>query len=901
MEKKLLHIVIEYAESIDQVIHDIISKSNDSPIIQLIEIFPFMELTKCEKSQLPKIFAHTIPFISILSNSLYLESDKLSKFLIQFETWCKNQGYPQIIQKKKQFIDKLNQFPIISFILNKDTNRKDKNNSIFSNLQKISISKLSELILNEIYIPFLKEYDRQHRQQLGIIFTPAFIVLFILDTIDSLLKKLFALPEGLASSNYIYYDPAVGPLSFEIGFMQRINSYNKNINSPQINIKMYGNEIKPEIYFIGMILTEYLKSLYKIKELNQIIKISFNSALEPINLKMFREDNTSDRIPLIIVGNPPYSVSSANKEGWITNLMQKYAVPEPNLTRLYDDYVKFFRYSDWLLEQHGMGIIAFISNRKFLDGKIFYGFRQAMANSFDKIYIIDLFGDVRNPKNSANEGNANIFNIKTGVCISFFCKTRKKEKSNQRIKKSNFSQNINTSKVNYLMLTGSIQKIKKILHNGFQSLTFQEFDLTPPKFLYIPIDIPLNFKQLWNQFGISLPECFFKSNRAMISSRDRFMVHSDAKKLQENIRLLEQKDFSKLRKLGRIRKVFDPLLENESTLQSFSFTKMKESISPINYRPLDIRSTIFYTINRRCGKSITIDHIFSEKIFWSEKFRELSYSKKKKTKLSDYFENIVDQEKLAYNFVQSVQKPPFRHFWITYGMVDSGLFGYSTSKVAPWYIDGKSNLKDEIVTKFKQIIPNINLDTILNFIYGLLLSDYYGKHFLPVLLHEYPKILIIPHPKSEKLIKLIAVSGKRCKDLHIGNFTAQDVQAIKELLAKFFYKIPEERYLHSFRYEPVQQQLNLFYIKKDISKKRQISIQLPLNLWNFKIGSVPIIKNWLKAHKMKKLESNWKSHHFLEFCAIYYVITQTLIITYDVSEEVEKYCSLTELPDFHQI
>lgn len=99
MEKKLLHIVIEYAESIDQVIHDIISKSDDSPIIQLIKIFPFIELTKCEKSQFPKIFAHIIPFISILNNSLYLESDKLSKFLIQFETWCKNQGYTQIIQK----------------------------------------------------------------------------------------------------------------------------------------------------------------------------------------------------------------------------------------------------------------------------------------------------------------------------------------------------------------------------------------------------------------------------------------------------------------------------------------------------------------------------------------------------------------------------------------------------------------------------------------------------------------------------------------------------------------------------------------------------------------------------------------------------------------------------------
>ena len=41
------------------------------------------------------------------------------------------------------------------------------------------------------------------------------------------------------------------------------------------------------------------------------------------------------------------------------------------------------------------GVVAYISNRKFLTGWPYAGLRQLMRNRFDRIEIIDLRGDLR--------------------------------------------------------------------------------------------------------------------------------------------------------------------------------------------------------------------------------------------------------------------------------------------------------------------------------------------------------------------------------------------------------------------------------------------------------------------------------------------------------------------------
>jgi predicted helicase len=52
------------------------------------------------------------------------------------------------------------------------------------------------------------------------------------------------------------------------------------------------------------------------------------------------------------------------------------------------------------------GIIAFISNRSFIDSRTFDGFRKVLARDFNEIYVVDLGRDVRaNPKLSGTKHN----------------------------------------------------------------------------------------------------------------------------------------------------------------------------------------------------------------------------------------------------------------------------------------------------------------------------------------------------------------------------------------------------------------------------------------------------------------------------------------------------------------
>jgi predicted helicase len=60
---------------------------------------------------------------------------------------------------------------------------------------------------------------------------------------------------------------------------------------------------------------------------------------------------------MVILGNPPYSVSSSNKGKWIECLMDDYKkdLNERNIQPLSDDYIKFIRFGQHYIEKNGEG------------------------------------------------------------------------------------------------------------------------------------------------------------------------------------------------------------------------------------------------------------------------------------------------------------------------------------------------------------------------------------------------------------------------------------------------------------------------------------------------------------------------------------------------------------------
>ncbi len=85
-------------------------------------------------------------------------------------------------------------------------------------------------------------------------------------------------------------------------------------------------------------------------------------------------------------------------------------------------YARFFRWASDRVDENG--VVALITNRSFIDGRTFDGFRKTVAEEFNDIYLIDLGGDVRaDPRLSGTKHN--VFGIQTGVAISLMVKRAK--------------------------------------------------------------------------------------------------------------------------------------------------------------------------------------------------------------------------------------------------------------------------------------------------------------------------------------------------------------------------------------------------------------------------------------------------------------------------------------------
>ena len=137
-------------------------------------------------------------------------------------------------------------------------------------------------------------------------------------------------------------------------------------------------------------------------------------------------DVKHDKNLLVILGNPPYNAKSKNKGKEILELLKIY---KENLNEtkinLDDDYIKFMRFAQWKLLEQGQknifeansGLMGFITNNSFLDGRTHRKMRESLYKSFDEIYILNLHGSDKDAKNDEN-----VFDIKIGVCISLFIK-----------------------------------------------------------------------------------------------------------------------------------------------------------------------------------------------------------------------------------------------------------------------------------------------------------------------------------------------------------------------------------------------------------------------------------------------------------------------------------------------
>ncbi len=288
--------------------------------------------------------------------------------------------------------------------------------------------------LNSLYENFYKAYNPKRADKLGIVYTPLEIVDFMIDSTDKILYKFFK--KTLASDGVNILDPATGTGTF---LTQIMNHFDKNSLIKKYGNELFANEISILPYYIANLNIEYIyqQKTGKYKEFENISFVDTLDLNEHIDKDLFSfSDENLERIKrqessdfTVIIGNPPYNANQQNEndnnknrtyEKLDNRIAKTYvATSSAQKTKVYDMYSRFYR---WASDRIGKsGIVSFVTNSSFIDSKTFDGFRKTVFNEFNEIYILDLGGNIRK-----GERDGNVFDIMTGVAISFFVKRETK-------------------------------------------------------------------------------------------------------------------------------------------------------------------------------------------------------------------------------------------------------------------------------------------------------------------------------------------------------------------------------------------------------------------------------------------------------------------------------------------
>ena len=276
------------------------------------------------------------------------------------------------------------------------------------------------------YEPFLEAFDPDLRKQLGVWYTPAEVVRYMVARVDRALKDDLDIPDGLAAENVYVLDPCCGTGAYLAEVLRRIaaNMEEKGLGAltgarvRQAAVKrVFGFEIMPAPFVVahlqvgltlqdldarladdgteraGVFLTNALTGWEPTEKEKQLV--AFPELVEERD----RANRVKrDRPILVILGNPPYNgfagMAVDEERELSTAYRRTERVRRPEGQGLNDLYVRFFRMAERrIAEKTGRGVVCFISNYSWLDGLSFTGMRERYLEAFDAVRIDCLNGD----------------------------------------------------------------------------------------------------------------------------------------------------------------------------------------------------------------------------------------------------------------------------------------------------------------------------------------------------------------------------------------------------------------------------------------------------------------------------------------------------------------------------
>ncbi|MBN1930750.1 MAG: N-6 DNA methylase [Desulfobacterales bacterium] len=695
------------------------------------------------------------------------------------------------------------------------------------------------------YEDFLKEYDPELRKKMGAFYTPVPVVRFIVRSVDHLLSKEFSLFNGLADTSKTatgnhrvhVLDLATGTGTFISAVIRLI--YEKILKTGQqgrwptyvhhdLLPRIHGFEIMMAPYTIAHLKLSMAFKETGFKYFNHRLGIYLTNSLEEsvIQKDMYSSLGFADSIAeesmaasivknkspiMVVIGNPPYSGESNNEfyKGHDVYKVEPAGgkLQERNSKWLNDDYVKFIRLAESMVEKNGEGIIGMITAHGYLDNPTFRGMRYHLMKTFDAIYVLDLHGN-SNKKEKAPDGSKdeNVFDIKQGVSIIFGIRHR--TKTENRLLTIYRADCFGTRQAKFEFLTS----------NSINTVAWNEVIPKAPNYEWVSRNE--SHREEYFQ-GFSVKDLFSVSSVGIVTARDGMSIQFTKNEIARVILDFQSLDSESLRlkyNLGKDVRDWKVNLAQKDVINNYD----EDRFVKISYRPFDERWT-FYTGNSKGFHCMPRGEVMR---------------------------HLISRKNIGLITVnRSPDKTPVSYYFATRYPHSNGYIrsdSVSIDTVFPlFYLDRNGafvpNIKEEFIYELKIIINDVTPENIFDYIYAILHSPGYRARYREFLKTEFPRV---PYPKNENVFKQLIVLGSELRLLHL--FESPKLQ----------------QFITSYPIAGSDGVDQVAYKNGDVFiNENQFFGNVPECAWNFFIGGYQPAQKWLKDRKGRTLDNSDIEHY----------------------------------------
>lgn len=748
------------------------------------------------------------------------------------------------------------------------------------------------------YEDFLAEYNPAKRKARGVWYTPEPVVNFIVRAVDEVLKTEFGLPDGLADTSRIaidwdtgqtdkngkpatirkevhrvqILDPATGTGTFLAEVVKLVAERVKGIAPGQWS-QYVERDLIPRIHGFELLMASYAMCHMKLDMI--LTGLGYKPSGNPPRLGVYLTNSLEEgerveqtlfglsraiaeeakaasdikrQTPIMcVIGNPPYSGESANKGPWIMGLMEDYKqepggkqkLQEKNSKWINDDYVKFIRFAQHMIDKNGEGVLGFITAHGYLDNPTFRGMRWHLMNSFDRIYVLDLHGNAKRMEISPDGSpDKNVFDIQQGVAIVIGVKHRHDD-----LAKTSLAQVFQAD-----FWGARDAKYDRLWIERLQGDEWQEHSPSAPLFRFSSSDE--DKEQIYKQ-GFALASAFPINGTGIVTKRDQLNIHHSQEEAWQM-----PNDFIQLSE-DQVRQKYGLPADVRDWRYEWALADAKEGLSrdkviPVAYRLFDERF-MYYTGRSRglCGWPV---EKLMRNVTSGKNFGLVTVSKQLASMPTAYYfisdkpivNGLIRSDSVSIDSLFPLYIYPDEQDLDQSIRVNFDPKLYAKIRAAAG-LTGKAAVPDSAMVEsgvFRTATGDARPDEVkvFDYIYGVLHCPAYRETYAEFLKIDFPRV---PFPPSPEVFRIISEQGEALRRLHL-----MEDAAIGP--APYPFHGDGDSVVNKPRFEPQPDGTGRVYINGK-GTEGQYFDSVPAVSWSFPIGGYQPAQKWLKDRKGRAL------------------------------------------------